>query len=253
MRYALLMIGGLILFAALPALAQQTTPASPPLQTTPGAPATAQALATTAAQERAQRRDAIQATAQAFVPPAEQEIDPTVQTLVEQLPAPVQALDEEQTASVLTTLAERGSVSVSNNALDVIYAVQEDTVNSTLTALLDENGYEPSAVGVDFITEGVIVTLEDATLSAEQTGRVVVFAEFDSDGGRVGQTVIFASINDQPLPAESIERLDDVLRRSLAESLVLLPDVAINYAVTDAFTTDESLVINLSVPFAAAG
>lgn len=252
MRYPLLFVGLVMMLVALPALAQD----APPAQATPGAAETAQALATAAAEERTQRQDTLRATAQALIEqdaPSDDEIEATTAELLAALPVPVQSLDDEQTAAVLGTLAERGSVAVDEEALTVVYAVQEQTVNVALTSLLDEGGYAPSAVGVDFIPEGVIITLEDAAISAEQTGRVVVFAEFDSDGGRVGVTVIFASLDDAPLSPEAVEGLDDVLRRALAESLVLLADAPVNYTVTDAITTDESLVINLSVPFAVAG
>jgi len=254
MRFSLLTVAAAVLMlSAFVASAQDGTPPAP---AAPGAAETAQVAATQAAQLRTSQREAVRATAQAFAtqgaPPPEQAAA-TAQAIQPQLPAPIGELTAEQTETLLTTLTGRGSVSIGEASLDVVYAVEEEAVSQTLTTALFDAGYEPSAVAADFINEGIIVTLENATISEGEVGRVVIFAELDTDGGRVAVNLIFASLDDNPLPPETLERLDVVLRQALSDSLVLLTDAVVNYAVTNVVTTDNDLVVGLSIPFAAAG
>jgi hypothetical protein len=191
----------------------------------------------------------IQGTAQAFATNAAitgDQARATVQALMTEIPAQVQELLPAELEQMLNEALVYGSVDVDLNAgtLTMTYDLPESALNAALDTAFAAQGYDPTAAAADFIPEGVFITLESAALDAEFDGRVTALAEIAVVNGRVTVSVVYATLNDRPLPQQYVDELNAVIQQAFNEARALWLDAyAVNYTVTTAFTTDTSLII----------
>lgn len=180
-----------------------------------------------------------------------EEIQATVQAVQTEIPATVQGLVAEQIAVLVEEIAALGDVVIDREAqaLTVTLALEESTVNEVLSLALTEAGFSQSAASVDFIEQGVFITLEDVSIPDTQlSGQVQVFATVGAVDGRVTLNVVSITLNGQPLPAAAQANLNAILQASLQPALI-----PVQYTVISLFTTDSTLVMTVLVPFAVAG
>lgn len=212
---------------ALQANAQATSAA---VQT--NIPATANALATRGVQEA----DAIRAT---------------VTAVYQQLPDAIQDLVGEDLEVWLNTLSQYGSFEIDPNSqtVRVTYNLTEPLVNTLLAEALVAAGYSADAVAVDFISAGAFVTVENITLSNGASGRLTMLFAVAAVDGQAEVTLVYAMINDIPLPDSVIAELQNEFAEVLASALTA--DYDYEYSIDALYTTETSLVIAATIPFQA--
>lgn len=193
-------------------------------------PATASALATRGAQEA----DAIRATMTA---------------VYQQLPETIQNLIGEDLEAWLNTISQYASFEIDpdNQIMRVTYNLTETVVNTLLDEAFTASGYNADAVAVDFIPDGAFVTVENITLSNGISGRLTMLFSFAAVNGQAEVTLVYATINDIPLPDSVITELQNEFAEVIAGALTADYDYA--YSVDALYTTDSSLVVAVTVPF----
>ena len=248
---------------------QTVTAAAGERQAQVEAAATALPLTLTAGAEvRQDNRESLQATAtqlaitrqaqviqyQTRVANAQENIRATADALRTQIPATIQSLTVEQVEMYIQSIAEHADVSIDlqNQSLTAVYTLEEALLNETIKATLVTAGYNPSAVGVDFVVDGMFTTLEGATANG-QTGRMVIFSTLSAVDGRVLVDVVYATLNDVPLPESVIADLEAQFDGTLSQQIqaLIYEELGVSYSVTDLFTTDTAAVFTMVIPFTA--
>jgi hypothetical protein len=193
-------------------------------------PATANALATRGAQEA----DAIRAT---------------VTAVYQLLPETIQDLVGEDLEEWLNTISQYGSFEIDpdNQIVRVTYNLTEKMVNTLLDEALVASGYSADSVTVDFISDGAFVTIENITLSNGITGRLTMLFSFAAVNGQAEVTLVYATINDIPLPDSVITELQNEFAEVIAGALTA--DYDYGYSVDAIYTTESSLVVAATIPF----
>lgn len=227
-----------------------------------------QATATVGAEVRQDNRENLQATAtqlaitrqaqviqyQTRVASGQANIQATAEVLRTQIPATIQSLTVEQVETYIQSIAESADVTIDlqNQSLTAVYTLEEALLNETIKATLVTAGYNPSAVGVDFVVDGMFTTLEGATANG-QTGRMVIFSTLSAVDGRVLVDVVYATLNDIPLPEEVIADLEAQFDGTLSQQIqaLIYEELGVSYSVTDLFTTDTAAVFTMVIPFTA--
>ena len=185
---------------------------------------------------------------------AQENIRATADALRTQIPATIQSLTVEQVEMYIQSIAEHADVSIDlqNQSLTAVYTLEEALLNETIKATLVTAGYNPSAVGVDFVVDGMFTTLEGATANG-QTGRMVIFSTLSAVDGRVLVDVVYATLNDVPLPESVIADLEAQFDGTLSQQIqaLIYEELGVSYSVTDLFTTDTAAVFTMVIPFTA--
>ncbi len=136
------------------------------------------------------------------------------------------------------------SVDPENGTVSVTTALSESTTNAAVDQALVAAGYSASAVAVDYIAEGIVVTVEDITLDNGMSGRLVIFASVAAVNGQIDVTVISATINDMPVPDIIIAELNATFGEAYESILSGSANVPVDTTVTAAYTTDTDLIIS---------
>lgn len=177
------------------------------------------------------------------------EIQATVTAVYEQIPEIIQELVGEELEEWLNYVTEHGSVEVDTDArtVRITYDLTETLVNNVLDAALVGAGYNPTAANTDFIPEGALVTVEGATITEDISGRLTMLYNFEAVDGRAQVTLVYATVNDAPLPDSVVAQLQDDFVGVVTSAITA--DIAYEYSVDALYTTDTSLVAVVTVPF----
>lgn len=198
------------------------------------------------------QRTSVYATAQAVVTLYASDIldiQATANALRTQIPANIQELGAEELAAWIDSLAQNAVVSIDTDArqINITYTVTESLMNTSIDLALSGAGYDPLSVATDFIPEGMFVTAEGVTLDSGISGRLTALVAIGAADGQVTLSVVYATVNDQPIPDAFVAQLNAELAAIMLETLT--GSVQYDYAVTDAFTTHEALVVSAFVPY----
>jgi hypothetical protein len=199
------------------------------------------------------RQVSIQMTAQAAATSASigiEQVEATVQALTVQLPEQVQDLTLAELEDLLTYIGANGSLSVDmeTQTVNAVYSLPEATVNAYLDAAMIEAGVDPSALSVNFIPEGAFITMEEVTLDNGLSGRLTILLGFEVVDGRVVTVILYAALNDTPLPENVLTALNAELQNVVDSALT--SEYAYTYTVESVYTDDTSLTVSAIIPFA---
>lgn len=184
----------------------------------------------------------VQATAQSLATiaalPTEERQATVLAIIGEELP--------EELEQYLNDLFANADISVDpeNGTVSVTTALSESTTNAAVDQALVAAGYSASAVAVDYIAEGIVVTVEGVTLDNGMSGRLVIFASVAAVNGQIDVTVISATINDMPVPDNIIAELNATFGEAYESILSGSANVPVDTTVTAAYTTDTDLIIS---------
>ncbi|MFZ4828019.1 MAG: hypothetical protein ACOYLB_11750 [Phototrophicaceae bacterium] len=228
-----------------------------------------QATATVGAETRQDTRENLQVNAtqlaitrqaqvmqyQTRVAVGQEALRATADAVRTQIPATIQSLTVEQMEAYIQSIAEHAEVSIDlqNQSLTAVYTLEEALLNEQIMLALSTSGYNPSAVGVDFVVDGMFTTLEGATANG-QVGRMLIFSTLSAVDGRVLVDVVYATLNDVPLPEEVVADLEAQFDGTLSQQIqaLIYEELGVSYSVTDLFTTDTAAVFTMLIPFTTA-
>lgn len=167
----------------------------------------------------------------------------------QQLPDTIQDLVGEDLEAWLNTISEYASFDIDpdNQIVRVTYNLPETLVNTLLDEAFVAAGYSADAVAVDFIPDGAFVTVENITLANGITGRLTMLFSFAAVNGQTEVTLVYATVNDIPLPDAVITELQNEFAAVIESALTA--DYDYDYSIDALYTTDTSLVVAATMPF----
>jgi hypothetical protein len=219
----------------------------------PGAAETAQAVLDSAANSDA-NPDAVVATAQAFATQSAVNmvaVEATVSAIMAAAPLDWYAdYDLAELQQIFTSWLATGSVSLvhQGDSLSATVTYTETGLNAVLDAALMMGVYPVSDVNVNLVPGGALVDLYGFTIQSGQTGMVSLYLTLTAVGGRVEIELESASFNGRTLPVERLDSVEVVLDDlSAAINDLLALTYGLDYRVDALAITDVDFTATLTV------
>lgn len=150
------------------------------------------------------------------------------------------SLTAEETAVVeaLTAAGSEFYYDETTNTITALLSVDEATLDFAIAVGLESAGYSPDTLEADLIAGGVVVTLQNFSITTpqgEQSGVLVMTVILTVENGAVSYTIAAASLNGVELPPAALASVEATI------------DVALESVETEAYTIESLSITDTSL------